>query len=334
MSLAQLGVAYLESNKHNKAITAFHKALKIRWLCYGNRHPKVAKILNNIGCALYEIDELEVAKVALEESLHIQRYLLQSLPVNSMVNSQTQLLSIASTQSNIASIKLYHGEFDEALVDLEEALLVQQCVLSDDHPIVKRTEESIVWVEKSRNVATGRSSGELDLVSRLTGFGSMLSTGSLPSTGSCDNELTLCRGKDDEPSLSVFNLLERRLMELHANLDIACGGDGGNTVFENDDDISSAPSSSGPQLSKKYSLYLARLDSLDLFQRFAGMEVNDSFLSTDRSAPPTRSWRLIDDKDQASCIFHWLHQHDLKWANNGPVKRSPGDQHENKHERV
>ena len=257
VSLAQLGVAYLESNKHKKAITAFRKALKIRRLCYGNRHPKVAKILNNIGCALYEIDELEVAKVAFEEALHIQRYLLQSLPVNSMVNSQTQLLSIASTQSNIASIKLYHGEFDEALVDLEEALLVQQCVLSDDHPIVKRTEESIVWVEKSRNVATGRSSGELDLVSRLTGFGSMLSTGSLLSTGSCDNELTLRRGKDDEPSMSVFNLLERRFMELHANLDIACGGDGGNTVYENDeddDDISSAPSSSGPRLSKKYSL--------------------------------------------------------------------------------
>ena len=191
VSLAQLGVAYLECKKNKKAITAFREALKIRRACYGNNHYKVAKILNNIGCALYELNELEVAKVAFEEALAIQRDLLKGVNSGNLSSSENQLLSIASTQSNIASIKLYHGKFDEALVDLEEALLVQQCVLSEVHPIVKRTEESIAWVEKMRDSSSG-----------IDG---------------------LIRGSRN----SLFDYIvsvEKRLMAFHSSFDIACGG--------------------------------------------------------------------------------------------------------------
>lgn len=149
VSLAQLGVANLEMRKYRKALLAFRESLKIRRQLYGSVHPKVAKILNNIGCALYELDELEVATVAFEEALKIQRLILKSTPADNLESSQVQLLGIASTQSNLASIKLLEGEYEDAAVELEEVLLVQECVLSETHPSVRKTRESLVWIEQS-----------------------------------------------------------------------------------------------------------------------------------------------------------------------------------------
>jgi tetratricopeptide (TPR) repeat protein len=167
-SLAQLGVAYMERSKYRKAIGAFREALRIRRKCLGNDHPKVGKILNNIGCSLFELEELDVAKVAFEEALDIQRNLLRHPQTASTgLVSESTLLSIASTQSNIASIKLYRGQYDEAIVDLEEALLIQQCALGDDHPLARRTQESLAWMERSRKAATTPVS--VDLLAQLTG---------------------------------------------------------------------------------------------------------------------------------------------------------------------
>ena len=191
VSLAQLGVAYMESNRHRKAIGAFREALKIRRKCLGNDHHKVAKILNNIGCSLFELDELEVAKVAFEEALEIQRNLLRNMKESEEGLSESSLLSIASTQSNIASIKLYCGQYDEACVGLEEALLIQQCVLGDDHPLVRRTLESLKWLEKSRDEAQ-------------FGIGTL---GLLSSS-----------------QISVFDSLEEKLNRVYAGFDVACKG--------------------------------------------------------------------------------------------------------------
>lgn len=214
-SLAQLGVAYMERNKHRKAIGAFREALKIRRKSLGNEHPKVAKILNNIGCSLFELDELEVAKVAFEEALDIQRNLLRHPPSASAPVSESSLLSIASTQSNIASIKLYCGQFDEAIVDLEEALLIQQCALGDDHPVARRTQESLLWMERSRKTASAPAS--VDLLTQLTG--------------------TMSTKESKDPSLSMFD-------SLYSRFDFACGGWDGNdeddaSSNDNDSEISS-----------------------------------------------------------------------------------------------
>lgn len=186
VSLAQLGVAYMEGGKHRKAIGAFREALKIRRKTLGNEHPKVAKILNNIGCSLFELDELQVAKVAFQEALDIQRSLLRKnqgdcddqTPI-----SQQTMLSIASTQSNMASIKLYSGQSEEACVDLEEALLIQQCVLGDEHPLALRTQENLLWMEQSRH---NGSSLSLDILTRLT---ASLSTKSNEKRGQTDSML-------------------------------------------------------------------------------------------------------------------------------------------------
>jgi len=191
VSLAQLGVAYMESNRHRKAIGAFREALKIRRKCLGNDHQKVAKILNNIGCSLFELDELEVAKVAFEEALEIQRNLLRNMKESEEGLSESSLLSIASTQSNIASIKLYCGQYDEACIGLEEALLIQQCVLGDEHPLARRTLESLKWMERSRDEAQD-GGGTLGM-------------------------LTSSR-------ISVFDSLEEKLNRMYAGFDVACKG--------------------------------------------------------------------------------------------------------------
>jgi TolA-binding protein len=130
VSLAQLGVAHLESRQFEMALKSFRDALHIRQNFLGSRHPKCSKILNNIGCALYSLEEYGEAKNAFDEALDIQRDSLRNLPSSegtesNGMQSNSLLLSTASTLCNIGSIRLRWGEFDEAAVALDEALLVR-----------------------------------------------------------------------------------------------------------------------------------------------------------------------------------------------------------------
>lgn len=251
VSLAQLGVAYLETNKQQRAIGAFREALKIRRKCLGNHHPKVAKILNNIGCALYDLDELDVARVAFEEALDIQRHLLRTVAsspstsdaeISSLMNSdnidvrssisEMSLLSIASTQSNIASIKLYCGEFEAAIIDLEEALLIQQCVLGDDHPLAGKTHESLLWVEKQRSLndqihstdgGDVQNADDIDCIDAdQDGIHGATVTTETPSS-----QTTPVKTKEQHQNFmptSVFDSIECGFRKLHADFDyMSCG---------------------------------------------------------------------------------------------------------------
>lgn len=136
VSLAQLGVAHLESRHFHKALDAFRDALHIRRNFLGPRHPKCSKILNNIGCALYSMEDFEESKRAFEEALDIQRDTLRNLPSaegaeSNGMQSNSLLLSMASTLCNIGSIKLRWGDYDHAIIALDEALLVSARLLDD-----------------------------------------------------------------------------------------------------------------------------------------------------------------------------------------------------------
>jgi hypothetical protein len=134
VSLTQLGVSHLENQSYDEALVASREALHIRRNILGPRHPKCAKILNNIGCALYAQDNFEEARVAFEEALDIQRDTLRMVPSSEGGQESTSalsnsiLLGIASTLCNLGSIKLRWGQFEEAEVPLEEALLVS-CIM-------------------------------------------------------------------------------------------------------------------------------------------------------------------------------------------------------------
>ena len=167
LSLSQLGVAHLESQNYNEALEAFRAALNIRQNFLGPKHMKCSKILNNIGCALYSLDELPESKRAFDEALDIQRQGLRSLPtiensdsndISNGMQSNSLLLSMASTLCNIGSIRMRWGDFDKADIALEEALLIQQSVLGDDHPTVNSTMESIRLVETAKYCAANPAS--------------------------------------------------------------------------------------------------------------------------------------------------------------------------------
>lgn len=220
VSLAQLGVAYLESKKYRKAIGVFREALRIRRRCLGPKHSKVATILNNIGCALYELNELEIAKVAFEEALEVQRETLRKLPLDSKQLSHQGLLSIASTLSNIGSIKLYWGLFDEASINLEEVLLIQQCVLGDEHPVSRRSQESLQWVERTRNFDSDAKAVE----TTLSQTAKSISSPSNCSVPQQDQSIQTTELVTTTPSLNagVLHSLEQKFTTFQNSIEHAC----------------------------------------------------------------------------------------------------------------
>eukprot|EP00977_Amphora_coffeiformis_P023066 scaffold12163_cov176-Amphora_coffeaeformis.AAC.5 len=217
VSLSQLGVALLECRKFKKAIAHFRDALRIRRKCYGSKHLKVAKLLNNIGCALYELNELDVAKVAFEEALEIQRSTLREIPTQDLEEPTNQiLLSIASTLSNIGSIKLYWGHTGAASIDLEESLLIQQSVLGDNHPFAKRTEECLEWIESQGGNSVAEDHNNL--------------SGAFTDDAENKDGIRLCNSavmSADQPKEDLLHMMElfnRNLLSFQTGFELACQG--------------------------------------------------------------------------------------------------------------
>ena len=162
VSLSQLGIALLELDEHKKALFAFREVFTIRRKRLGSNHPKVAKVLNNIGCCLFELKELKGALMAYEEALDIQKNTMRNQNVvyteeRGFSSPDKLLLSIAATLCNIGSVKLRQMDFDGSILALEEALLLQQSVLSDNHPTVRNTVDSINFVDNSRTSTKGQT---------------------------------------------------------------------------------------------------------------------------------------------------------------------------------
>jgi tetratricopeptide (TPR) repeat protein len=148
VSLSQLGIAHMESGDFPPSLRAFRAAFEIREATLGPTHPKVAKLHNNIGCVLFEIQDLKAAEISFGKALSIQREMLKSNPPN----VDQVLLSVASTQCNIGSIKLSFEQIDDALITLEDAMMVQQSVLGDKHKAVLSTKKSIEHALKLRDM--------------------------------------------------------------------------------------------------------------------------------------------------------------------------------------
>ena len=157
-SLSQQGVALMELEEFGLALASFREALRIRtkasWggvvamndntttATATSYHPLIIRLLNNIGCALFELNELMEARVTFENALRMQRELMKGknnhhsgkkLGSNKEVDGTFDIdprdayhtpLSIALTLTNLGSIHLRLGEYDKSLVYFEEAVLV------------------------------------------------------------------------------------------------------------------------------------------------------------------------------------------------------------------
>lgn len=146
-SLAKLGIAHLECNQYNDALTAFLQALQIRRKLYGDKHPKTAKILNNIGCTFFRMKDLHGAKLAFEETLEIQQHTWRN---GKDLNCKQAMLNVADALVNVGSIQLKQRLFGQAILSIEEALLIQQSALGDEHEIVLQTISTIDYIDRKR----------------------------------------------------------------------------------------------------------------------------------------------------------------------------------------
>jgi len=154
VSFSQLAIAYLEIDEHRPALRAFRAALGIRRKSLDRADPKISRLLNNIGCTLFELGQLIDAKVAFEEALTIQRSIMRDNSPRCLSDGRKEnninhvLLTIAATLCNLGSIQLSWRMHEKAMVAFEEALLIQQSVLGDNHVTVLNTKQSIEYLEK------------------------------------------------------------------------------------------------------------------------------------------------------------------------------------------
>ena len=160
----------MELKEFPLALASFREALRIRTKAWTNgwglvnsvNHPLIVRLLNNIGCALFEMNELDESRITFENALAMQRELMKmkkSQVVKKAVVDDEDIdpkdsyhapLSIALTLTNLGSIHLRLSEFDKSLVYFEEAVLIQESVLGENHKIVMNTKESISFVLQSQ----------------------------------------------------------------------------------------------------------------------------------------------------------------------------------------
>eukprot|EP00559_Dactyliosolen_fragilissimus_P007150 CAMPEP_0184861948 /NCGR_PEP_ID=MMETSP0580-20130426/6517_1 /TAXON_ID=1118495 /ORGANISM="Dactyliosolen fragilissimus" /LENGTH=739 /DNA_ID=CAMNT_0027359631 /DNA_START=203 /DNA_END=2422 /DNA_ORIENTATION=+ len=138
-SLTLLGSAQLEMNEHKFALENFIRALSIQRVCLDKKDPKLAILLNNIGCCLFQMGDYPSALLFFEEAIDIQR----------CSNQDDDLLGIAATLSNVGTINLRLKKFDQSVTALKEALLIHETVLGHDNEITNSTRKGLELVHKS-----------------------------------------------------------------------------------------------------------------------------------------------------------------------------------------
>jgi tetratricopeptide (TPR) repeat protein len=102
------------------------------------QHPSVAITLNNMACCYFQMGNARQALRTLEEADEI----LQKA-VGSSVQAELDLLHVAIVICNCGYMKLALKQYEEARSLLEEALLIQQSVLDDNHRAVRDTLSNI-----------------------------------------------------------------------------------------------------------------------------------------------------------------------------------------------
>ena len=121
----ELGWVYYDMGNARQAIEYYEQALSIGKEVYGDRHPNVATMLNNIGVAWRVLGE---PKKALE-------YLEQALGIDKEVYGERHP-DVARDLNNIGVAWKALGEPKKALEYLEQALGIDKKVYGDRHPNV------------------------------------------------------------------------------------------------------------------------------------------------------------------------------------------------------
>jgi tetratricopeptide (TPR) repeat protein len=115
-TLDTLGKVYSAGKKYDQAIAAYRRTLAIRERKFGNKHPAVAAILDNIGSALQDKGDLREALVCHQRALTIYESLDADKPPPEMAHVLT----------HVGEVQLRLGRVDDALAALERASSMMQ----------------------------------------------------------------------------------------------------------------------------------------------------------------------------------------------------------------
>mmetsp|Transcript_6886 Transcript_6886/g.10081 ORF Transcript_6886/g.10081 Transcript_6886/m.10081 type:complete len:319 (+) Transcript_6886:2-958(+) len=134
VSLVKVGIVQLLLQKFDVALQSFRDALSVRRHALGHLHPSTAKVYNNIGCVHVEFNEMKEARRAFEAALDIQRNALCHQP-----NKKLLMFGAATTLCNLGCLYKSREMHDQAIVVLEEAVLLQERALGLSHYTVLAT---------------------------------------------------------------------------------------------------------------------------------------------------------------------------------------------------
>ena len=147
LSWDELGIQLFARGNFDEASEAFREAHRMRKSLSNESilaaedsvpNPILAMTLNNIACCDFQKGNHETALRSLEEARSIQHR-----AVGSPVQDDLDLLHVAIVYCNCGYLKLAMKQYEEARSILEEALLIQQSVLDDNHRVVRDTLSNI-----------------------------------------------------------------------------------------------------------------------------------------------------------------------------------------------
>lgn len=139
LSWDELGIQLFARNDFEGSLSAFHEAHNIRGKQDGSSaHPNVAMVLNNIACCYFQMGNHRTALLKLQEASEIQHK-----AVGSSAQADLDLLHVAIVVCNCGYLNLALKQYEEARSLFEEALLIQQSVLDDNHRAVRDTLSNI-----------------------------------------------------------------------------------------------------------------------------------------------------------------------------------------------
>jgi len=133
LSWDELGIQLFANSRFEEALEAF-RAAKIVRSKSESTHFSLAMCLNNIAACDFQMKNHQAAFVSLKEALAIQQN-----SVGSSAQGDLDLLQTATVMSNFGYLNLCLRMYDEARTLFEEALLIQQSVLDDNHRAVRDT---------------------------------------------------------------------------------------------------------------------------------------------------------------------------------------------------
>jgi tetratricopeptide (TPR) repeat protein len=200
-ALNNMGILHRNLGNYDKAIEYIKEAMKIQKVLNNKRF--ISFSLNNIGLCHYNKGNLEEALDYFTRSLKMKRA------------NQASSVSIASTLTNIGSIKAEIGQFDKAFDILIEALELKKIAnepvfLSRSYDELAKLErwrgnlsESIYLYEKALELVEPLDN-EMEIVSTITGLiFSLVDTKELESADNYLNKLHNIRKKKQLPIIDI-----------------------------------------------------------------------------------------------------------------------------------